>query len=338
MFKEGRFYKYLLLVGSIIISLFLIELLLRIIKFDYNPLLITAVEENDSREFLAFELGSELIDDRVFSYDPVLLWRPNVDFLVPIFNRQGFRGDVIDDTNAHYYKILALGDSNTLGMVVGYDWPRYLGESLKKDNGEIMVINAGIWGYSSYQGLQRFKEMLSFKPDMVLISFGSNDAHLVFTPDKKWSKQSLVMSKFLNKFKLYHLAMAVSMEASVAINKQLNAGLVHRVSPGEYRKNLLEIVSLARQHDIIPILLTRPFTGTSHNSLWWKNFAPEYNDIVMEVARENNVDYLDVYSFFRDKENLFGDESHFNPGGNKVMAELVYEHINKYINTPNEKE
>ena len=197
--KRKRIYSYILLIGSIILSLFLAEVFLRVINFEYNPLIIDVVNESDWRKFHAFK-------DEAFIDDPILLWRPKIDS-ENIFNKQGFRGEIVDDTNSHYYKILAVGDSNTLGpnTIDDISWPHYLEELLRENNDETIVMNAGVWGYSAYQGLERFKEFLLYKPDMVLISFGSNDAALVFTPDKKWNKKSLAMFEFLNKFKLYSL-------------------------------------------------------------------------------------------------------------------------------------
>ena len=322
---RSKVLNYLLFFGAILISLLFAETLLHVIKYEYQPLNIKVANSsvcsgcNDWREYHAFE-------DSYFIYDPRLLWRPRVSGGT-IFNKQGFRGETINNKNLHYYKILTIGDSNTLGPATAEDksWPHYLEELLQKNNEEVVVINAGVWGYSSFQGVRRFKDFLPYKPNIVLISFGSNDATLVFRPDKKWSKQSVALFKFINKFKIANLLAAVSFKASVAINKTIDAGLAYRVSLEDYEKNLEEMISIARQNNIIPILLTRPFTGSSHSPFWWKNFAPAYNKVIIKVGQENNVDYLDIYSLFENnKEDLFINESHFSDKGNKVMAEIIY--------------
>lgn len=38
------------------------------------------------------------------------------------------------------------------------------------------MLNAGVAGYSSYQGLLRFKqEVARYEPDLIFVSFGFND-------------------------------------------------------------------------------------------------------------------------------------------------------------------
>lgn len=327
MFRKKKIYNYLLFFSAISISILFAEVFLHIVKYEYQPLNIEVANNsncsgcNDWREYHAFK-------DSSFVYDPNLMWRPKVSSET-IFNKQGFRGETINNKNLYYYKILTIGDSNTLGPATAEDksWPHYLEELLQKNNKEVVVMNAGVWGYSSFQGLRRFKELLPYKPNIVLISFGSNDASFVFTPDKKWSKQSVALFKFINKFKLANLLEAVSFKASVAINKTISTEPTYRVSLEDYEKNLEEMISISRQNNIIPILLTRPFIGSSNSPFWWKNFAPAYNKVVIKVGQENNVDYIDIYSLFENKEDLFIDESHFSDYGNKVMAEIIYKNL-----------
>src|SRR4030095_3444109 len=53
----------------------------------------------------------------------------------------------------------------------------------------VTVVNAGVYGYSAFQGLERFKEALPLQPDMALISFGGNDAHLVAASDSEFANR-----------------------------------------------------------------------------------------------------------------------------------------------------
>jgi lysophospholipase L1-like esterase len=57
----------------------------------------------------------------------------------------------------------------------GPHWPGYLGEILGA-SGDRTVVNAGVYGYTSFQGLRRLKQCLDQQPDLVLISFRINDA------------------------------------------------------------------------------------------------------------------------------------------------------------------
>ena len=86
---------------------------------------------------------------------------------------------------AAYRCFIAIGDSNTFGWTVddGANWPAQLEGRLRAVRPGVEVVNAGVWGYTLYQGRRRFEEMLAFHPDMVIISFGANDAHQVTVPD-----------------------------------------------------------------------------------------------------------------------------------------------------------
>jgi lysophospholipase L1-like esterase len=76
------------------------------------------------------------------------------------------------------YRILTLGDSCTFGLGVddAQTWPAQLQQLLNADGDRVEVINAGVPGYSAFQG-RRFleKEGLHLAPDLVIAGFGFND-------------------------------------------------------------------------------------------------------------------------------------------------------------------
>jgi lysophospholipase L1-like esterase len=57
------------------------------------------------------------------------------------------------------------------------NWAQQLGVLLRRDypTSQIEVVNAGIGGQNSYEGLGRIDVLESLKPDLVLIEFGAND-------------------------------------------------------------------------------------------------------------------------------------------------------------------
>lgn len=182
--------------------------------------------------------------DKDFVYDPNLIWRPKKHY--SIFNSQGYRGKELSmKKNDDEFRILAIGDSNTLGWrgKDGPNRPMYLQELLTKLDKRFSVINAGVWGYSSLQGVKRFKESLSLKPDMVLISFGGNDAHMVAVSDAEFIKTALSSYKpFLYKFKFGQLVIAILEKVNSSKKEPRNDELVHRVSVEEYEDNLIKIM------------------------------------------------------------------------------------------------
>lgn len=318
-----------LFIVALFITVLLSEILLRAVDYNYSPMKIEEVNKNDWREVHAFK------DDH-FVYDPNLIWRPKKSSSV--INSQGYRGEELDVKKEGEFRIFAIGDSNTLGWIGEKDapnWPMYLEDLLQESGAHIKVINAGAYGYSSFQGLRRFKGTLSYKPDMVLISFGGNDAHQVAFSDKEYldrSKKLSLYSKLL-KFRLGNLFIAF-LDKVALIEKndgKKKTVLVPRVSIEEYKNNLNEIVKISKENNIICILLTRSYIGDSPDELWWKNYAPAYKRATFEIAESTGIPVVDVYTYFKDKEIYFVDESHFNKMGHMIAAALIYENISSTL-------
>jgi lysophospholipase L1-like esterase len=115
-----------------------------------------------------------------FRAHPTLLWElvPNVTRSAPTF-----WGDVVDadglrmrrDVGAKdgRLRVACFGDSCTYGLGVPVDdaWPSVLGSDATLD-----VINAGVPGYTTYQGaLMADMRCPSWNPDVVVVEYGIND-------------------------------------------------------------------------------------------------------------------------------------------------------------------
>jgi lysophospholipase L1-like esterase len=262
-------------------------------------------------------------------YDAELIWRPRKGR--GIFNEQGFRGKLLTEAKSSI-RLFAIGDSNTLGWdgTGGPQWPAYL-EQLFIENGQnVTVTNAGVWGYTSFQGVRMFKETLKFAPDIVLISFGANDAHRVFMSDTEFANRKIRSTKWDKALMRTRIGQLLLSGLDNLSNEDMKR-LVPRVTLEEYKTNLNEIIRIAAARQIEVVLLTRPFTGPSPTPLWWKNFAPQYTAATLELAEQADVPVVDVYSFFKGCTDCFADESHFTEKGMRLMAELLYEKIHKHV-------
>ena len=314
--------KLALLAGSVVFALFLVELALRWVGYDYQPLAIHAANV-DTR-------GSLMFEESYFEYDPNLIWRPRPGYR--IFNQQGFRGSelpVRKPNNAYW--IFTVGDSNTLGWRGERDanWPASLHAFLRRDSDRFEVVNAGVWGYSTYQGRFRLKEALAYRPNMVLVSFGSNDAILARVPDHEYV-ESLWSTRFqqtLKPFRLGRLLTGSAMQLSA-----LSGGAPgHRVSLEDYRQNLEAMVRMAREQDVQMVLLTRPYIGPVPLNDRWKTFAPSYNEVTAEIARVHALPLIDLYHDFKNRKSFFQDESHFTAEGHERAARIVYRHLQPFL-------
>src|SRR5436190_16372385 len=86
-------------------------------------------------------------------------------------------------------RVACLGDSWTFGMNVDQDrtYPSRLGEQLRHAHPgkPVEVLNFGVLGYSSFQGLQLMKaRIVALHPDVVAIGFAMNDSEVAGYRDK----------------------------------------------------------------------------------------------------------------------------------------------------------
>lgn len=196
-----------LIVLSGILSVLVLEGILRMTDYTYYPMRIQVLGTTSYRDETAPKGDFRfyhMFGDEAFEYDPQLLWRPSPKYeifkdgvSINFFNSLGYPGPLFDESNkSGKYRVVGLGDSNTLG-IRDYDsqtgrevsWPGYL-EHLLGEGFE--VINAGAWGYSSYQIHKRFYQVLKYKPSMVIVSVSANDAHQGGISDKQYLFMQIV--------------------------------------------------------------------------------------------------------------------------------------------------
>ena len=304
---------------SLCVTLVILELALIVSGFSATPVDIQVGQTPDARAYHVFE-------DANFEYHPDLIWAPRAG--TSIFNAQGFRGDEVTPVKPPgAIRVFTVGDSNTLGWAGadGVHWPGELQTFARQMHPAVTVVNAGVWGYASYQGLRRFRQTLAFDPDVVLISFGSNDAHWVTQPDRDYSAMSFrrtVLGQLMQKTRLGELAISV-----IEGGSRPDATLVPRVSLDDFRANLTAMIGEARARRVEIVLLTRPYVGSIPNAFWWKNRGADYSAATAEIAAAEAVPMIDVYSFFKGRDELFADESHFTDEGHRIAALIILDHL-----------
>ncbi len=313
--------KVALLAGSLLFAAIAGELALRVIGYEYRPMAIATGKASDARVY-------HLFSDENFVYDPELIWRPKAGF--GVFNSSGFRGPEVG-AGDQGVRIAAVGDSNTLGWSGpdGANWPADLGRLMAAGGVEGGVINAGVWGYSSHQGVPRTRQVLELGPQIVLISFGSNDAHRVSRSDADFSRRSLGSRRLQRALEGLRMV-----QLGAAVMGRLGRGdgeLRPRVSEEDYEGNLELMIGETRAAGATPVLLTRPFHGTVVDTEGWKHFGPSYNLATARVAERLKVPLIDIYSFFKEMDELFADESHFTDEGHRRAAAIVFEHLRPFL-------
>lgn len=309
---------------SVVVSLAAAEVALRAWGYRFSPIqFLTPENPNDWR---AFHMGAN--DPRLSEREPLtlfdgeLLWRLNPAVSAEI-NAQGLRGPLFPPTRAPGdVFVLAVGDSNTLGPLTANDhWPGFLDDLVRTDaSGRARVVNAGVYGYTALQGLRRFRQALPHRPDVVLFSFGANDAQPVRTTDAAYAARV----RWLGRWEWSRVAPPL---AHLFLKARARLGGAEAPTPrvplGDYRLILETFVDEARAAGATPVLLTRPWVGRSDDPDLWMTHAPPYNDATRSVAASKGVLLVDAYEEFRERPELFSDPLHFTRVGDRAMAELV---------------
>jgi lysophospholipase L1-like esterase len=317
--------RVLLLVCSGLLALVLGEQFLRLAGYQYRPVSIDVGNTEDARYYHLF--GSDQ-----FVYDPDLIWKPRPG--ADVFNAEGFRGPLMGRAkDPGRLRIITIGDSNTLGWAgpEGPNWPQSLGRLIAERGIEADVVNGGVWGYSSLQGLARLRQALAYDPDLVLVSFGSNDAVQVAVPDRQFGGKSETrrrLEAWFNHYRLGQLATAV-----VNASRKGGTGLESRVGLDEYRGNLRQMIEMAAAQGVQLVFLTRPFELQIPDDVWWKNFGYDYNVATAVVAAEAGIPLVDLYTHFKGRREYFADESHFTGEGHDLAARVVLTELEPFLSS-----
>jgi lysophospholipase L1-like esterase len=222
----------------------------------------------------------------VLMEDPVFIWRQKPG-LNTVFqgvkvstNDFGFReSEKTGRKKNGVLRICCMGASPTFGWGVeeSRTYPAVLQQLLKLSHfsEKPEVINAGEIGFSSWQGLELLnKKILSYKPDVITVSYVLNDIDRYRfygndgKPDNETKLKSAAGSAWNNLisrndiFVFYMDAARRFFEISPrlkAVMKKREYLLAHvRVSPADYKRNLEEFVSICRKNGISLVFIKMP--------------------------------------------------------------------------------
>jgi lysophospholipase L1-like esterase len=265
--------------------------------------------------------------DRIALLRRFLPWLPNEFRSNPVWrialNDEGFRTASFNGPKrAGVLRVACIGDSWTFGMNVDQNqmYPARLEALLKAhppaDAKDVEVMNFGILGYTSFQGLQLFKSrVLDLHPDVVVIGFGMNDSDVAGYRDKdvlavgpvRWRdrvkavtarSESLALLKYVAltmRFHARNFGEFLNADAKTDQGKS-NANVNYdelepwtRVSPRDYDRNLREMIGLARAQGARVVLLD--------NELWE---GSPYRPVLRTISRDEHVPLVDSLQLIAD--------------------------------------
>nr|VFJ54574.1 MAG: Lysophospholipase L1 [Candidatus Kentron sp. FW]VFJ54690.1 MAG: Lysophospholipase L1 [Candidatus Kentron sp. FW]VFJ72453.1 MAG: Lysophospholipase L1 [Candidatus Kentron sp. FW] len=167
--------------------------------------------------------------------------------------------------------IINFGDSSTSGWDSGqvgnsnplFQYKTY-SDVLRDFLGEdFVVVNAGVPGYSSLQGLRRARQILDWckkagiSIDYATIYLGNNDS--VYNGNVQ-EKDALPTYRDIRLKEKYQRSLKDAVEIvktnyQRAVRKALETFIIPRVFPGDYKRNLKTLLRLLKRENTVPILI-----------------------------------------------------------------------------------
>ncbi len=290
----------------------------------------------------------------VFLRDSHLFWRLRPDQTITSeffegktyrINRQGFRGHDFQ-TSKSGLRVAILGNSCAFGWGVRYrETFAYLIQEQLQAAGQAQarVYNFSVPGYSSFQGKRNYlRNVRAYKPDIVIVTFGWNDHWLAANsiPDNKQQTPPeiiVAINNFLARLRSYRVLKSAIF--SIIPEEDLGSNIkLARVSLDDFRENLGDIITFARQDGARVILLTSPIPSlqtyfeTGGRSILHENHLI-YNDAIREMAAVYSTGLVDLAAIFDRYNNLFDnagqDPFHYNKLGHDLAAVEIYKFMNR---------
>jgi len=305
----------------------------------------------------------------LWTCDPILQFKlsPDLDVLGGRLSSAGFRTHEFERKRAGVYRILALGDSCTFGQILrgesyGYmnnPYPLAL-EKLLADRvgpGRFEVLNAGVPGYNSYQGLMLLRGKLrGLEPDLITVRYGWNDLFLSEAPQGQSpflepdSRLAIALEDLALRTALYPFVRRLGFELRARRQQSpeaLQEAFARKtqwfptVPLPDYEHNLRRIVEIGRARGAQVWLLTAPYNPTPsetarnfvvyNNKIGFDELMAEhdrYNEATRAIGRELGVPVIDMDAIYRDNPDvrLFveSDVPHPSQWGHHLEADVLY--------------
>ncbi len=298
----------------------------------------------------------------IFEGDPLLLWRlkPNLDrvvwdFTVVSTNSAHLRSEQSvqtpwEEKQSGTIRIVCLGDSVTFGYRVPVVWPNkpteydpsalpypmLLEKQLRAANPQrnIEVITMAVPGYTSHQGLAWLRrDIEKLEPDLVIVSFGWNDASLSDVPDREAIRTnfSAVAVRWLidHSQAFAHATHWLRKREQEKLRNEQTANPTQpkrpapRVSQQEYLDNMVAIEQLARGKGARVIVIAAPYRDNSPEAPE-AYYIRQYRLALGAVMRQRQTPFLEILELteeaYPSNAGWFGERIHPNHMGHRLMA------------------
>ena len=220
------------------------------------------------------------------------------------------------------FRILAIGDSTTFGQYVNdaETWPAQVQQILDPEARRVEVINAGLIGSSSLQGLCYLKAYgFDLEPDLVIVTYGFNDWACSEYSDRE---RVQIMTARPLKYLLIRTAKNRGFIARDNNAKQ-------RSSPGEFLDHMAAIQRACAERGADVLFVIWP----DRDDLQSAESSPgPYRALIREAARITDARCVDLLDAFRNTpEKIYFDLVHTNAFGCRVAAESIASALHEFL-------
>ncbi len=309
--------------------------------------------------FVAWEFALQSALNRVqetYIPDPIAFWKANPELaLVANASKKGavglnrsaqpglFDQDHTGPKPANTFRIAFMGDSQVISsgphVYAGQDtYPKILESSLAESGLEgpqgqqVQVINAGMSGHTSWQGLMLLRsEVLPLEPDVLVEAFGYHDSNGALSHDHEVLTDSYALWRartILYRSRVFLLLRTLMLRRQADLNDvTAERDLVQRVPPPHFEKNLRTLLDMGDRHSFRVVFLLEPLRDR-HD---WERTA-KHLETARRLALEKKVLLIDGFDRFagmddEERAGYFDDSIHLNRAGHRVLAELVLKEL-----------
>ncbi len=272
-----------------------------------------------------------------FDYPPPLIGRDGKSY----FRHRTSPTSVQKPDNT--FRIIAVGGSTTVNeksfMLSGVDYSLALEKRLSEavSGITIEVLNAGGSAYSTAHSLINIEfRLIEYSPDIILLMHNINDCSVNFFDGGATSDYS---NKYL---KPYFLSPSLQGTLSVGgfltqsrflawiglpqmlANKSGDLNPEADYNPGIrfFRRNIASIAGICRENRIRLILLSQPYSMKPHPFVSKGAFLA-YDQVISEIAEEQEIQFIDMFSEFGHEDSYFLDEFHYSPEGIARFSDIL---------------
>lgn len=308
-------------------------------------------------------------------FNPIIGWQNQAgyqhDELDLAINAHNFRGPAISENPAAgVTRVVCIGDSRTFGVWLhamktrtNNAYPIYLQELIDDAGMRVEVINAGVIGYTSSQGLRQLvTRIINLQPDVIVASFGINDAAASWNPALRSAEPRSILARealyAFAEFRILQLGMWAYHRLPGMFPEPMT---VPWNDPSEYRRHMQRIAEVGKAAGARIMFLDQGLRNISFADrnpamrareqnaleiLGFDNLADlhetydVYQAIALEVANEEDIAVVHGAADFAlyEGEPLFGkfDLVHVNKVGGQRLAQLVYDKMQGlgWLDTP----